>query len=212
MAQVELEQAFAGDIVSLAGIAQGTVNHTLNPIGKFNVIPSIPIDPPMISLQVTYNDSPLKGTEGDKCTINLIRERIIREAEDDVSLRVNQATVGADRIEISGRGDLHLGVLIEKMRREGFELAVTPPQVIMQVDPLNPKKVREPYELLEIDTDMEYLPLIIDKLNGRKGVLLSADDQPDGRQLIKFKVPSRGLLGFRTELINDTRGSALMKS
>jgi GTP-binding protein len=81
----------------------------------------------MISLQLTYNDSPLKGTEGDKCTINLIRERIIREAEDDVSLKVNEASVGGDRIEISGRGDLHLGVLIEKMRREGFELAVTPP-------------------------------------------------------------------------------------
>lgn len=212
MAQVELDQAFAGDIVSIAGISNGTVNHTINPIGKFAVIPSIPIDPPMISLQVTYNDSPLKGTEGDKCTINLIRERIIREAQDDVSLRVNSATVGADRIEISGRGDLHLGVLIERMRREGFELAVTPPQVIMQVDPLNPKRVLEPYEELSIDTDMEYLPLIIDKLNGRKGVLLSAEDQADGRQLIKFKVPSRGLLGFRTELINDTRGSALMKS
>jgi len=81
----------------------------------------------MISLMVTYNDSPLKGTEGDKCTINLIRERILREAEDDVSLRVNQSTIGSDKIEIAGRGDLHLGVLIERMRREGFEMAVTPP-------------------------------------------------------------------------------------
>jgi GTP-binding protein len=212
MAHVELEQGFAGDIVSIAGLANGTVNHTINIPGKFNVIPSIPIDPPMISLQITYNDSPLKGTEGDKCTINLIRERILREAEDDVSLRVNQATIGADKIEISGRGDLHLGVLIEKMRREGFELAVTPPQVIMQQDPNNPKKLLEPFEEVTIDTDMEYLPMIIERLNGRKGILLSAEDQPDGRQLIKFKVPSRGLLGFRTELINDTRGSALMKS
>lgn len=212
MAQVELDQGFAGDIVSIAGLANGTVNHTINIPGKFHVIPSIPIDPPMISLQITYNDSPLKGTEGDKCTINLIRERILREAEDDVSLRVNQATIGADKIEISGRGDLHLGVLIEKMRREGFELAVTPPQVIMQQDPNNPKKLLEPFEEVTIDTDMEYLPMIIERLNGRKGILLSAEDQPDGRQLIKFKVPSRGLLGFRTELINDTRGSALMKS
>ena len=81
----------------------------------------------MISLMVTYNDSPLKGTEGDKCTINLIRERILREAEDDVSLRVNQSTIGSDKIEIAGRGDLYLGVLIERMRREGFEMAVTPP-------------------------------------------------------------------------------------
>jgi GTP-binding protein len=82
----------------------------------------------------------------------------------------------------------------------------------MQVDPLDPKKVKEPYEEVHIDTDISYLPLIIEKINGRKGVLLSAEDQPDGRQLLKFKVPSRGLLGFRTELINDTRGSALMKS
>jgi GTP-binding protein len=91
-------------------------------------------------------------------------------------LRVNEASVGGDRIEISGRGDLHLGVLIEKMRREGFELAVTPPQVIMQTDPLNPKRILEPYEEVSIDTDVLYLPLIIEKINGRKGVLLSADD------------------------------------
>jgi GTP-binding protein len=98
------------------------------------------------------------------------------------------------------------------MRREGFELAVTPPQVIMKQDPNNPKKQLEPFEEVAIDTDMEYLPMIIERLNGRKGILLSAEDQPDGRQLVKFKVPSRGLLGFRSELINDTRGSALMKS
>ena len=120
--------------------------------------------------------------------------------------------VGGDRIEISGRGDLHLGILIEKMRREGFELAVTPPQVIMRQDPNNPKKQLEPYEEIRIDTDLNYVALIIDKMNSRKGVLLSAEDQKDGRQLLKFKVPSRGMLGFRSELINDTRGSALMQS
>jgi GTP-binding protein len=113
--------------VSVAGFNTGTVGHTINALNKFHVIPSIPIDPPMISLTVTSNDSPLKGTEGDKCTMNLIRERILREAEDDVALRVNSSIIGSDKIEISGRGDLHLGILIEKMRREGFELAVTPP-------------------------------------------------------------------------------------
>ena len=210
--QVELDTAYAGDIVSIAGFTQGTVNHTINAFGKNEVIPSIPIDPPMISMQVTFNDSPLKGTEGDKCTINLIRERILREAEDDVSLRVNTGVIGGDRVEISGRGDLHLGVLIEKMRREGFEMAITPPQVVLQQDPKNPKKMLEPYEEVSIDTDLDYVSLIIDKLNGRKGVLLSAEDQKDGRQLLKFKVPSRGMLGFRSELINDTRGTALMRS
>jgi GTP-binding protein len=109
----------------------GTVNHTINTYGKSEIIPSTPIDPPMIKLTVTFNDSPLKGTEGDKCTINQIRERITREAEDDVSLRVTTGAVGGEKVEIAGRGDLHLGVLIEKMRREGFELAVTPPEVVM---------------------------------------------------------------------------------
>lgn len=213
MNQVELDTAFAGDIVSIAGFMNGTVNHTVNTAGKNHVIPSTPIDPPMIKLQVTFNDSPLKGQDGDKCTINQIRERILREAEDDVSLRVNTgAVIGGEKVEIAGRGDLHLGVLIEKMRREGFELAVTPPEVVMKQDPNDPKKMLEPYEEVHIDTDLEYVSMLIDKINGRKGILLSADDQPDGRQLLKFKVPSRGLLGFRTELVNDTRGTALMRS
>lgn len=103
------------------------MGHTVNALDKFEVIPSIPIDPPMISLTIMANDSPLKGTEGDKVTFSLIRDRIMREAEDDVSLRVNKALVGGDKIEISGRGDLHLGILIEKMRREGYEMGVTPP-------------------------------------------------------------------------------------
>lgn len=103
----------------------------MNAAGKLHVIPSIPIDPPMIKLSVTFNDSPLKGQDGDKCTINQIRERIQKEAEDDVSLRVTVGQIGGEKVEIAGRGDLHLGVLIEKMRREGFELAVTPPEVVM---------------------------------------------------------------------------------
>lgn len=123
----------------MAGIEKGTVGHTLNNLGKKFVIPSIPIDPPMISLSITHNDSPLKGTEGDKCTINLIKERILKEAADDVSLRVNEATLASEKIEIAGRGDLHLGILIEKMRREGFELGITPPQVLMKPHPTNPK-------------------------------------------------------------------------
>ena len=135
----------------------------------------------MISLTVTFNDSPLKGTEGDKCTINLIRERILREAQDDVSLKVNEATIGSDRIEIAGRGDLHLGILIERMRREGFELSVTPPQVIMKPDPKNPKKMLEPFEETTIEVDMDYTSLIIEKMNHRQGVLLQADNLPDNK-------------------------------
>jgi GTP-binding protein len=160
----------------VAGLEKGTVGHTLNIPGKKYVIPSIPIDPPMISLTVTYNDSPLKGTEGDKCTINLIRERILKEAADDVSLRVNEETLLGEKIEIAGRGDLHLGILIEKMRREGFEMGITPPQVIMKPHPTNPKAMLEPFEEVIIETDLDYCALIIDKMNNRKGILLTSDE------------------------------------
>jgi len=164
----------------------------------------------MLSMTVSYNDSPLKGTEGDKCTINQIRARIKKESEDDVSLRVYFDPKQSDVIEISGRGDLHLGVLIERMRREGFELSVTPPKVVMKKD--EKENLLEPYELVELEADFEHIPLLIDKVNQRKGVLLESNDTPDGRQMISFKIPARGLLGFRTELINDTRGTALMRS
>ena len=181
MNHIELNQAFAGDIVSIAGIEKGTVGHTINTPGKNHVIPSIPIDPPMISLTVLSNDSPLKGTEGEKCTINLIRERIVREAADDVSLRINEATIGGDKIEIAGRGDLHLGILIEKMRREGFEMSVTPPQVVMRPHPTDHTKKLEPFEEVTIEVDLDYCPMLIDKMNNRKGVLLSAEEQADGK-------------------------------
>lgn len=129
--ECNLKTAYAGDIISISGLEQGTVNHTINAIGNQHVVPSIPIDPPMISFTVTFNDSPLKGLDGDKLTISQIRDRLLKEAEDDVSLRVLTSVEGkSDRVVISGRGDLHLGVLIEKMRREGFELAITPPTVV----------------------------------------------------------------------------------
>lgn len=130
MNDIDLKAAYAGDIVSISGLAGGTVGHTINNHGNTHVVPSIPIDPPMLSLTVTFNDSPLKGLDGDKITIAQIRERLEKESEDDVSLRVKKEAVKSEKCVISGRGDLHLGVLIEKMRREGFEMAITPPQVI----------------------------------------------------------------------------------
>lgn len=159
MSEIELEQAYAGDIISLAGFHNTTVGNTVNNPGNAHVIESIPIDPPMLSLTLTLNDSPLKGNDGDKLTMAQIRDRVIQESQDDVSLRVD----GGDKSEfvtIHGRGDLHLGVLIEKMRREGFELAVTPPQVIL-------KDGLEPYEEVIIDTDLEYVSMIIDRLTDR---------------------------------------------
>lgn len=169
MHEVELQEAFAGDIVSLAGFTKSTVGVTINSPGKTNVIESVPIDPPMLSLTMTANDSPLKGTDGDKLTVAQIRERVLRESQDDVSLRVEAVDVKSEFVTIHGRGDLHLGVLIEKMRREGFELAVTPPQVIL-------KDGLEPYEEVIIDTDLEYVSMIIDRLNDRKGVLMNIEE------------------------------------
>jgi GTP-binding protein len=171
------------------------------------VIPAIPIDPPTLSLTVTYNDSPLKGLDGDKLTISQIKERLVKESQDDVALKVDAEGATLDSITVSGRGDLHLGVLLEKMRREGYEMAVSPPAVLTRVDEKT-GKLLEPFESVEIDTDLIHVANIVENLNNRKGVLLNANEQPDGRQLLTFRVPSRGLLGFRSYLTAETRGTA----
>lgn len=133
----------------------------------------------MLSLTLTLNDSPLKGNDGDKLTVAQIRDRLVKESEDDVSLRVEQGQVKSEFVTVHGRGDLHLGVLLEKMRREGFEMSVTPPQVVTK-DGENGERL-EPYELVSIDTDLQYVSGIIDKMNDRKGVLLDVVEQKDGR-------------------------------
>lgn len=179
MHDLDLKTAYAGDIVSIAGLNRGTVGHTINGKGGLHVIPSIPIDPPMISFTVTYNDSPLKGTDGDKLTISQIRERLLKEAMDDVSLRVHTGKVASEKVVISGRGDLHLGVLIERMRREGFEMAVTPPAVVTKTDEKTGKEL-EPFEEVQIDCDLQYVSNIVENLNNRKGVMLNAEEQADG--------------------------------
>ena len=164
----------------------------------------------MISFTVTFNNSPLKGLDGDKLTIAQIRERLMREGEDDVSLRVTKDAQASEKVVISGRGDLHLGVLIEKMRREGFEMAVTPPEVVCKVDEAGNKL--EPYEEVSIEVDLDYVSEIVENLNARKGILLTIDEQADGRQLLMFKVPSRGLLGFRGYVTTLTRGTGIFQS
>lgn len=208
MNDIELKAAYAGDIVSIAGFGDSTVGHVINDPGNSHVIESVPIDPPMLSLTLTVNDSPLKGIDGDKLTAAQLRERVIRESQDDVSLKIEQTEVKSEFVTMHGRGDLHLGVLIEKMRREGYEMAVTPPRVILQEDPSRPGVMLEPFELVTIDTDLEHVAGIIDKLNDRKGVLLDIAEQKDGRQLLTLKVPTRGLLGYRNSLTTDTRGTA----
>ena len=129
----------------------------------------------MLSLTLTLNDSPLKGNDGDKLTVSQIRERVIKESQDDVSLKIEESALKSEFVTMHGRGDLHLGVLLEKMRREGFEMSVTPPQVIMKEDPTTGQML-EPFEEVKIDTDLEYVSGIIDKLNDRKGVLMDIQE------------------------------------
>lgn len=164
----------------------------------------------MISFTVTYNDSPLKGNDGDKITIAQIRERLIKESEDDVSLRVKRDAVAKEHVVISGRGDLHLGVLIEKMRREGFEMAVTPPEVVTQTSESG--EILEPFEEVKLEIDLDHVAALVENLNNRKGILLNAEEMTDGKQLLTFKVPSRGLLGFRSFVTTLTRGTGIFQS
>lgn len=206
LSQIEMPKAVAGDIISIAGFTNATVNHTLNEPGKTVVIPSIPIDPPMLSITVNVNTSPLCGKEGQKVSSNHIRERLSKESENDVALRVGFEKEG---FELQGRGDLHLGVLVEKMRREGYEMSITPPTVVMKKEG---NKILEPIERLTIEVAHNYIPSIIDNLSDRKGTLVTAEEIDNDKQRIIFDVPTRGLIGLRSQLLNETKGTAVLHS
>jgi len=212
MSHVEMPKAVAGDIVSIAGLGNGTVTHTLNNFGKNVVIPSIPIDPPMLSIEVSVNTSPLAGKEGSKLTASALKERLGKESENDVALRVNAGDEkgGARKdtnIEVQGRGDLHLGVLMEKLRREGYEMSITPPKVVLKTEG---KKILEPIEKLIIEVGHEYSAAIIENVISRKGTLENCEEINTEKQKITFHIPTRGLLGLRSELLNDTKGTAVV--
>jgi GTP-binding protein len=207
--QLELQQAGAGDIVSISGFEKGTVTHTLNTDKTNIVIPSIPIDPPMISVTAITNDSPFFGKDGDKITFLQLKERFLREQENDVSLRVEFDVKKGDSIFVYGRGDLHLGILIEKMRREGFEMALTPPQVIFKEE----NKVKlEPIEEVTIEIDLDHVNELIDSIQNRKGIVIGTDELANGKTRIVFEAPSRGLFGFRPYLITLTKGTVIIVS
>lgn len=208
--EIELDAAHAGDIVSVSGLGAATVSNTITSVTDFEPLMSIPIDPPMLNMTLTYNDSPFSGDDGDKCTINQIVERLVREAEDDVSLRVHVDPKASDKIKVSGRGDLHLGILLEKMRREGFELSVSPPEVTMKED--EDGNILEPIEIMTMEVEQNLSGPIIDQMNNRKGLLIEASDLPSGNTQLKFDVPSRGLLGFRGFLTALSRGQAVVSS
>ena len=207
--RVEVDSCTSGDVVTIAGVSTATVTDTLCDVSVAEPLPSTPIDPPTLRMTFSVNDSSLAGREGKQLTERQIEERLRSEAETDVALRVDaQSGRGLD---VQGRGELHLGVLIETMRREGFELSVSPPQVIYGVDDGGRKT--EPIEELTLEVDANDVGTVIESVTHRKGEL--ADMEPnsgeDGRTRLIFLAPSRGLIGFRQEFINNTRGTGLMQ-
>jgi GTP-binding protein len=203
--RVPVDQAEAGDIVAIAGLEITTVADTLT-IPSNNVpLPSKPIDPPTLSVTFRINDGPLAGREGDKVQSRVIRERLMREAEGNVAIKITEGTDN-DSFEVAGRGELQLAVLIENMRREGFELTIGRPRVVMKEE--NGEKL-EPIEEVIIDVDDEHTGVVVQKLTERKGDLVDLRPSGVGRSRLRFHVPTRSLIGYQPELLSDTRGTAI---
>jgi GTP-binding protein len=202
-----IDEALAGDIVAVAGLANATVAHTLCAPDVTEPLPAQPVDPPTLAMSFRVNDSPLAGTEGDKVTSRMIGDRLLREADGNVALRVTEAP-DKESFEVAGRGELQLGILIETMRREGFELSVSRPKVLFTRDadgePL------EPIEEVVIDLDEGHAGIVVQKLSERKADMVEMRPSGGGRVRLVFHAPTRGLIGYHGELLTDTRGTAVM--
>jgi len=205
--RVGLDEATAGDIVSIAGLPNATVAHTICAPEVDAPLPTQPIDPPTLSMTFRVNDSPLAGTEGSKITGRMIRDRLLREAEGNVALKVTEAEE-RDSMEVAGRGELQLGILIETMRREGFELSVSRPKVLLARG--EDGQLLEPIEEVVIDLDEEHSGTVVQKLSERKADLIEMKPSGGGRQRLVFHAPTRGLIGYQGELLTDTRGTGIM--
>ncbi|OMJ27333.1 GTP-binding protein TypA/BipA-like protein [Smittium culicis] len=206
----EIDQAIAGDIVLLSGLKTASINYTICSNDVNEPLPFVPVDPPTISMSFGVNDSPLAGKEGSMLTSTIIRDRLLKEAETNIALQISQSG-SSDSFEVRGRGELQLSILIETMRREGFELSVSPPRVLLRKDPDDPhgKKIQEPIEEAVIDVDMDMAGVVIEKLTKRKAEMKKYLDVADKARLI-FHIPTRGLLGYQSELKNDTRGTGAL--
>jgi len=203
-----VEEAEAGDIVAVAGLPNATVSNTICAPDVEAPLPAQPIDPPTLAMVFRVNDSPLAGTEGDKVTGRIIRDRLLREAEGNVALRVRESDE-KDSMEVAGRGELQLGILIETMRREGFELSVSRPRVLMREDEKT-GEVLEPIEEVVIDLDEEHSGIVVQKMSERKAEMMEMKPSGGGRLRLVFHAPTRGLIGYQGELLTDTRGTAIM--
>jgi len=203
-----VEEASAGDIVAIAGLTEANVADTICHPEISAPIPAQPIDPPTLAMTFRVNDSPLAGTEGDKVTSRMIRDRLFREAEGNIALKISESS-GKDSYEVAGRGELQLGILIETMRREGFELSVARPKVVLSKDETT-GEMMEPIEEVVIDVDEEHSGIVVQKLSERRGDMMDMRPSGGNRLRLVFHVPTRGLLGYQNELLTDTRGTAVL--
>jgi GTP-binding protein len=203
-----VEEAGAGDIVAIAGLQLANVADTICHPEVMTPIPAQPIDPPTLAMTFRVNDSPLAGTEGDKVTSRMIRDRLFREAEGNIALKISESS-GKDSYEVAGRGELQLGILIETMRREGFELSVARPKVVLSKDEAT-GEMMEPIEEVVIDVDEEHSGIVVQKLSERRGDMMDMRPSGGNRLRLVFHVPTRGLLGYQNELLTDTRGTAVL--
>lgn len=204
--RVEAEECRAGDIIALSGIEQVEIGDTIADPDNPQPLPPVEVDEPTLTMFFRVNDSPFAGQEGEFLTSRHLRERLLREQRTNVALRVEE-TDSPDTFKVSGRGELHLSILIETMRREGYELAVSKPKpVLKQTD----EGILEPLEQLFVDVPNEYMGTVIEKLGKRKGEILNMQHMADGRVKLEFIVPTRGLVGFHSEFLTDTKGTGVM--
>jgi len=204
--RISVESAKAGDIIALAGLEKATVSNTICDPSVREAIYAQPIDPPTLAMRFAVNDSPMAGREGSKVTSRMIRDRLNRESESNVAIKVTESE-DKDSFEVAGRGELQLGVLIETMRREGFELGISRPRVIYQGEGSSRE---EPYETVVIDVDDEYSGTVVEKMQRRKADLTDMRPSGTGKTRITFTAPSRGLIGYHGEFLSDTRGTGIM--
>ena len=204
-----VESAEAGDIVCIAGMTVATVADTVADPSVNQPIQTTPIDPPTMAITLSVNDSPLAGTEGKKLTSTMIRERLMAENEGNVAIRVSE-TAGKDAFEVAGRGELQLGVLIETMRREGFEMSVSRPRVLLRKT--EDGQTEEPYEEVIADVDEEFTGVVVEKMSMRKAEMVDMRPRGGGKTRITFIAPSRGLIGYQGQFLTDTRGTGVLNS
>lgn len=205
--RVPVQTARAGDVIAIAGLQDATVADTVADPSVTTALDALPIDPPTLAMTFRVNDGPLAGREGDKLTSRVLRDRLLREAEGNVAIKISE-TAEKDAFDVAGRGELQLGVLIETLRREGFELTISRPRVLMKRD--DDGVLQEPIETVIVDVDEEYSGVIVEKLSERKCDLQDLRPSGTGKTRLTFNAPSRGLIGYHGEFLTDTRGTGLM--